>query len=171
MSAQPAAQLGTERLILTVPDERSDDAIFEIHSDVRTYQHRPDLAMKTREEAVALRQQWQRNWSEDEIGYFAVATAAAPDTFIGFCGVRKSIEKDQDVLNVYYRFSPESQGKGFAKEATTAAIAWGRKKFPELPVVALIDPSNAASIRLAEKMEFTLDARSQVTGDHNVYRL
>lgn len=104
--------------------------------------------MKTLDEAVALRQQWQRNRSEDGIGGFAVAATAAPDTFIGFCGVRKALEKNEAELNVYYRFSPESQGKGFAQEATFAA-----------------------SIRLAEKLGFTHDAGAEVPGDYDIYRL
>ncbi|MDN5729598.1 GNAT family N-acetyltransferase [Corynebacterium casei] len=81
------------------------------------------------------------------------------------------MEQGKDVLNVYYRFSPESQGKGFAREATTAAIEWGRKECPDLPVVAIIDPANTTSIRLAEKLGFTLDAGSGVPGDYDVYRL
>ncbi|MGP5116009.1 GNAT family N-acetyltransferase [Corynebacterium casei] len=119
--------------------------------------------------------EWQHKWAEDGIGYFVVSRkdekGADTCNVIGFCGVRKSVEQGKDVLNVYYRFSPESQGKGFAKEATTAAIEWGREKCPDLPVVAIIDPANTASIRLAEKLGLTLDAGSGVPGDYDVYRL
>lgn len=180
MTAQDGPILITERLVLKVPSEAAESAVFKIHSDTRTYEHRPDLVMKTREEATALRKQWQQNWADDGIGYFVVSRKPEEDnevkedkdtSIIGFCGVRKSVEKDVSVLNVYYRFSPESQGKGFAKEATAAAIEWGCKKYPALPVVAIIDPINAASIRLAKKLGFTLDAASGVPGDYDVYRL
>lgn len=175
MSTQDSPVLTTERLVLAVPSGSAESAIFEIHSDARTYEHRPDLTMKSREEASALCNEWQHNWAEYGIGYFVVSRkdekGADTGNVIGFCGVRKSVEKETSVLNVYYRFSPESQGKGFAKEATTAAIEWGRKKCPDLPVVAIIDPANTASIRLAEKLGFTLDAGSGVPGDYDVYRL
>ena len=175
MSVQDSPVLTTERLVLAVPTGSAESAIFEIHSDPRTYEHRPDLVMKTREEATSLRKQWQQNWADDGIGYFVVSrkdeNGADTGSIIGFCGVRKSVEQGKDVLNVYYRFSPESQGKGFAKEATTAAIEWGRKKRTDLPVVAIIDPTNTASIRLAEKLGFTLDAGSGVPRDYDVYRL
>lgn len=181
MSTQYGPKLHTERLVLTVPDDSAESAIFEIHSDPRTYEHRPDLTMKSHEEAAALRKQWQQNWVDDGIGYFVVSRKPGESKegkedeetgcIIGFCGVRKAVEEETDVLNVYYRFSPDSQGKGFAKEATTAAIEWGRKKRTDLPVVAIIDPINSASIRLAEKLGFTLDAGSGVPGDYDVYRL
>lgn len=175
MSTQDSPVLNTERLVLAVPSGSAESAIFEIHSDARTYEHRPDLTIKTREEASALCNEWQHKWAEDGIGYFVVSRkdekGADTGNVIGFCGVRKSVEQGKDVLNVYYRFSPESQGKDFAKEATTAAIEWGRKKCPDLAVVAIIDPANTASIRLAEKLGFTLDANSGVPGDYDVYRL
>lgn len=175
MSTQDSPVLTTERLVLAVPSGSAESAIFEIHSDARTYEHRPDLTMKTREEASALCNEWQQNWAEDGIGYFVVSRndekGADTGSIIGFCGVRKSVEKETNVLNVYYRFSPESQGKGFAQEATTAVIEWGRKECPDLPVVAIIDPANTASIRLAEKLGFTLDAGPGVPGDYDVYRL
>lgn len=131
MSTQDSPVLNTERLVLAVPSGSAESAIFEIHSDARTYEHRPDLTMKTREEASALCNEWQHKWAEDGIGYFVVSRkdekGADTGNVIGFCGVRKSVEKETNVLNVCYRFSPESQGKGFAKEATTAATEWAAR--------------------------------------------
>lgn len=51
------------------------------------------------------------------------------DTTIGFTGVRHSEEADEEVLNLYYRFTPESQGERLAKEAAAAAIANARGRF------------------------------------------
>ena len=164
-----AFALRTPRLRLSVPTNTDIDAIFNIHSDARTYEHRPDLAMKAREEAVELARSWQKNWIEKQLGYYTVHTLDG--TIIGFTGVRHSEEAGEDVLNLYYRFAPESQGKGYAKEAAAAAIASARERFPQLPIVAIIDPSNQASIGLALKLGLQHVPEAGVPGDYEVYRL
>ena len=160
--------LRTPRLVLSVPTDADVDAIFAIHSDARTYEHRPDLAMKTRQEAEELAHAWQTNWREKQLGYYVVSTLDG--TTIGFTGLRHSQEAGEDVLNLYYRFAPESQGKGYAKEAAAAALASARERFPELPVVAIIDPTNEASIGLALKLGLQHVPGAGVPDDYEVYR-
>lgn len=161
--------LRTPRLNLSAPTDADIDAIYAIHSDARTYEHRPELAMKTREEATELARAWQANWRENQLGYYVVTTLDG--TTIGFTGVRHSEEAGEEVLNLYYRFAPESQGKGFAKEAAAAAIASARERFPHLPVVAIIDPTNEASIALALKLGLQRVPDAGVPDDYEVYRL
>lgn len=161
--------LHTPRLSLSVPTDADIDAIFAIHSDSRTYAHRPELAMKTREEAVELARAWQKNWHGKQLGYYVVSKLDG--MIIGFTGVRHSEEAGEEVLNLYYRFAPESQGQGYAKEAATAAIASARERFPELPVVAIIDPTNEASIALALKLGLQHVAGAGVPNDYETYRL
>ncbi|OFW99573.1 MAG: hypothetical protein A3E78_00280 [Alphaproteobacteria bacterium RIFCSPHIGHO2_12_FULL_63_12] len=45
--------------------------------------------------------------------------------------------------------APAAQGRGYAKEAVSAALAWGEKKFPRTTFCCIIDPQNAASIAVA----------------------
>lgn len=161
--------LQTPRLSLSVPTDTDIDAIFAIHSDARTYEHRPELAMKTREEAVELARAWQENWREKKLGYYVVSTLDG--TTIGFTGVRHSEEAGEEVLNLYYRFAPESQGQGYAKEAAAAVIASARERFPQLPVVAIIDPTNEASIVLALKLGLQRVPDAGVPDDYEVCRL
>lgn len=161
--------LQTSRLALSVPTDADIDSIFAIHSDARTYEHRPEMAMKTREEAAELARSWQQNWSEKQLGYYVVSTRDG--TTIGFTGVRHSEEAGEEVLNLYYRFAPESQGQGYAKEAAAAAISSARERFPHLPVVAIIDPTNEASIALALKLGLQHVPGAGVPDDYEVYRL
>ena len=161
--------LRTPRLNLSAPTDADIDAIYAIHSDARTYEHRPELAMKTREEATELARAWQANWRENQLGYYVVTTLDG--TTIGFAGVRHSEEAGEEVLNLYYRFAPESQGKGYAKEAAAAAIASARECFPQLPIVAIIDPTNEASIALALKLGLQRVPDAGVPDDYEVYRL
>ena len=161
--------LRTPRLSLSAPTDADIDAIFAIHSDARTYEHRPELAMKTKEEATELARAWQAKWRGRQLGYYVVSTLDG--TTIGFTGVRHSAEAGEEVLNLYYRFAPESQGKGYAKEAAAAAIASARERFPQLPVVAIIDPTNEASIALALKLGLQHVPGAGVPDDYEVYRL
>jgi RimJ/RimL family protein N-acetyltransferase len=55
---------------------------------------------------------------------------------------------------------PEAHGKGYASEALAAVLDWERDVFNAPCLVALIDPDNAPSIRLAEKFGFRERVRS-----------
>lgn len=145
------------------------DAVFEIHSDPRTFQHRPDLVMRSCTEAVELIRQWQSDWDNDGIGYFVVSTDIGE--VIGFAGVRRSEEDGDAVLNLYYRFAPHSHGHGYATEAASAAVEWAQGVHSELPIVAVIAPSNTASARLARKLGMYRVQTGEAPGDHDLYRL
>jgi RimJ/RimL family protein N-acetyltransferase len=55
------------------------------------------------------------------------------------------------VLNVYYRFEPESWGRGYATEMVRAALALHRRELGALTAVARIRPGNDESMRVAER--------------------
>src|SRR5699024_5078771 len=130
----------TDRLRLTVPQDSDVNAVFEIHSDPRTYQHRPDLVMRSRAEAEELIRQWQSQWSKDGIGDRVVSTETGE--VVGFAGGSRWKEAGEAVLSLYDRFVPRSHGHGYATEAAGAAIEWAQGVHAGLPIVALMDPSN-----------------------------
>ena len=157
-----AFPLRTSRLILTPPTDQDIDAILRIHADARTYRHRPDLAMKNRKEAEELARAWQENWEKQRLGYYVVSTLDGKT--IGFTGVRHSEEAGEQVLNLYYRFAPESQGQGYAKEAASEAIANAQERFPQLPIID-------ASIGFALRLGFQHIDGAGVLNDYDVYGL
>ena len=55
---------------------------------------------------------------------------------------------------------PDAHGKGFASEALQTVLDWERQVFNAPCLVALIDPDNAPSIRLAHKFGFAERART-----------
>lgn len=59
---------------------------------------------------------------------------------------------------------PEAHGKGYASEALKAVLDWERRVLGGACVVALIDPDNAPSIKLAQKFGFTERARTSYKG-------
>jgi RimJ/RimL family protein N-acetyltransferase len=59
----------------------------------------------------------------------------------------------------------DSHGKGYASEALAAVLAWGQAHLGEHTAVCIIDPDNAASIRVAGKAGFALHRQTTYMGD------
>lgn len=64
-------------------------------------------------------------------------------------------------------------GRGLATEAGAAAVAWAWDNLPVDHLVSVIEPGNAASCRVAEKLGFRLEKRVDVGPwtDQLLYRL
>lgn len=67
-------------------------------------------------------------------------------------------------LEVGWAVARPHWGKGFAPEAARAACAWAHDELGARHVVSLIAPSNARSMRVAEKLGEKLEGRVQVRG-------
>lgn len=163
--------LSTERLSLIPVNEFRDvnaltDALWEIHSDTRTYSHRPDLVMKQRSEAIQLRDQWTEDWQQKGRGYYAVSYQGE---IVGFAGVRHYILAGDAVLNTYYRFRPGVQGKGLAYEAVKAALDASAQLGKEC--IAIISPDNLPSVTLARRLGFRRSPDRDVSPEDQVYVL
>jgi RimJ/RimL family protein N-acetyltransferase len=52
-------------------------------------------------------------------------------------------------------FAPDAHGQGYASEAVRAVLAWADAALDAPKIAAIIDPANAASIRVAEKCGFS----------------
>jgi RimJ/RimL family protein N-acetyltransferase len=73
----------------------------------------------------------------------------------GFADFKRGLEPSIDGLpEMGWIFAPHAHGKGYAREAVMAALAWADEALdaPEIP--AIIDPGNFPSIRLAERCGF-----------------
>ncbi|MGH2514846.1 MAG: GNAT family N-acetyltransferase [Ktedonobacterales bacterium] len=159
----------TERLALRRPTAADGAAMFMVHGDPATNQynsHGPDSDLATSEETLC---QWLRQWEDDGCGYWAVTLPVDGDV-IGFGGVRRITWRDQDVLNLYYRFTPLAWGHGYATETARTAVELARAHLPALPVVARVRAVNVPSVRTAERAGLIrrpdLDA-----GEHLVFAL
>ncbi|MBB5056620.1 RimJ/RimL family protein N-acetyltransferase [Granulicella aggregans] len=61
-------------------------------------------------------------------------------------------------------FSPAAHGKGYGFEAASAFLAWGETHFGSLRSVCIIAPENASSLRLAAKLGYAEEARTEFHG-------
>lgn len=79
-------------------------------------------------------------------------TARPSEELIGFCGFSNHLVKGERVWELGYRLMPSAWGRGFATEAAVACRDWFFATRPEEKFVLMIDPANAASVRVAEKI-------------------
>lgn len=144
--AEHAPWITTPRLVLRRP--RPDDLpeYVRLHSDPRTYAHAPQ-AMP---DEAACRERLEndlRGWAEEGVGYAAVLDRAS-GCVIGWAGLR--VVRDLGVephLNLYYRLAHDQIGKGLGREVARAVAAWWIEHRVDLPLSALVDEGNDASLR------------------------
>ena len=142
----------TERLLLRRVQESDLEAVFTLHGDPETNRFHPEKTLRSTEAARELLALWLGDWARHGMGYWAVERRDLPGTVVGFGGVRRKELEGQAVLNLAYRFSPQSWGSGYATEMARTAVALARKHLPDLPLVAIIHLENQASLRVAERI-------------------
>ena len=146
--------LTTARLTLS-PLTPYDAAFFYDLNDHRTQQERTSGAEWPTPFLAEAMGKFGTDWANEGIGYHLVRLGDAGGAAIGIAGVRFGSLDSTDNLNVYYHIVEAAQGKGYAIEATRAALeARGAVGHGHLPVLALIRQENVASRRVAERLGF-----------------
>ena len=148
----PPDELRTSRLLLrrVVPDDLA--AAIAIMGDPRTNVHNPSGPQTPAQVTVQLAE-WQEHWARDGIGYWTVELLSQGE-IIGFGGLRTHVLDGEPTLNLFYRFTPEHWGQGYAQEMARAALDWADRSRPGRPVVIITDLDNTPSQRVAEKLGF-----------------
>ncbi|NOK14579.1 GNAT family N-acetyltransferase [Corallococcus exercitus] len=157
----------TERLLLRAVREGDLEAVFALHSDPATNQFSRRGYMQTREDARRILDVWLEDWARDGVGYWLVERLDAPGVVVGLSGLRHKELEGQRVLNLAYRFAPQTWGSGFATEASRVALGLAARHLPHVPLVAIIHPNNVASIRVAERLGMRLDRHVTEDGIQN----
>jgi RimJ/RimL family protein N-acetyltransferase len=84
----------------------------------------------------------------------------------GFCDFKRDMEPSVEGLpEMGWILAPFAQGQGYASEAVAAGLAWADEVLKAPEIVAIIDPANAASIRVAEKCGFSERSEAQYRGE------
>lgn len=73
---------------------------------------------------------------------------------IGFCGFADGFPP---AVEIGWRLKPEYWGQGLATEIAGAVMEYGWRRFQFDRLIAVIQPANQASIRVAEKLGMTLE--------------
>lgn len=122
-------------------------------------------------------QTWSRlmsyrgHWMWMGFGYWA-AEEKATGKFVGelgFADFKREIEPPiVGVPELGWAFASEFHGKGYATEALQAVVAWGDEYFGSRRTVCIIDPANAASLRLADKCGYSELLRTTYGGQPTI---
>ena len=96
-------------------------------------------------------------------GFGLYLTALKDGTPIGMCGL---IKRDGlDDADIGFAFMPEWRGQGYAVEAARASLVYGREVLNKSRVVAIVLPSNTASVALLTKIGCRFEKMVQLPND------
>ena len=142
--------LETERLILR--QLRLDDAefIFELLNDPSFIQNIGDRNIRTVDNARSyIANGPVASYAKHGFGLYLVVLKETAES-IGMCGL---IKRDglEDV-DIGYALLPSYWSKGYAVEAAQATKAYAKDVIGLKRIVAIVDPANAGSIRVLEKI-------------------
>jgi RimJ/RimL family protein N-acetyltransferase len=114
--------------------------------EVMTFYDHP----KTRDESREWIEWNRRLYGERGFGLWRLALR--DDAFVGDCGLTPQLVDGVEELEVGYHVRRALQGRGYATEAARGCLDLARDVVGARRLIALIDPANVASRRVAEKV-------------------
>lgn len=115
-------------------------------------------ATRTHEQAVLSVQAFEREWEEQGYGLFAVELLDGA-RMIGFTGLAHPtfLPEIMPAVELGWRFSRSSWGKGYATEAAGAALDFALVQLRLPEVVSIFQAENHASARIVRKLGMRFD--------------
>jgi RimJ/RimL family protein N-acetyltransferase len=122
---------------------------------------------KTRDEAQAWIGWNQRLYRDRGFGLWAMVLRAAGE-FAGDCGLTPQRVDRTDEIEVGYHVRASLQGNGYATEAATACRDFARDTLGLHRLIAIINPANIPSQKVAEKIGLRREKHAHVFGCEQV---
>jgi RimJ/RimL family protein N-acetyltransferase len=144
----------TERLLLRAwrPSDRPQFAALNADPEVVRYltAGRP----MTRAESDQLLDTIDAHWREHGFGLWCAAPREDPESCVGFVGlaIPSFLPSVLPAVEVGWRLARAAWGRGLATEGAGAALQHAFAALELRSVVSIIDPANARSVRVAEKL-------------------
>jgi len=166
VSAAHIPTIDTERLRLRghTPGDFEPFAAMWAEADVvRFISGKPS----TREESWARLLRYVGHWALLGYGYWLIEERGTGRLVgeTGFADMKRDVEPSlAGMPEIGWALAPWAQGKGFASEAVAAAVKWGDGFFGARATACMIDPRNAASLRVAAKCGYEEFARTTYKG-------
>mgnify|MGYP000911226213 CR=1 FL=1 len=165
-----APRLETGRLILRGFRPEDFEASSALWAEPAVYKHimgRPS----TPEECWFRLLRSVGHWLWFGHGYWAVEekTTGCLVGEVGFADFHRAMDPPLgDRAEMGWVLSERYHGKGLAREATEAVLAWAQTEKPQLQMACIIAPENEASIRLAQWLGFRQVRETLYNGDRTL---
>ncbi|MEP0545352.1 MAG: GNAT family N-acetyltransferase [Rhodothermales bacterium] len=144
--------LDAERVRLRHPRPTDADAVFAIFGDERAMRYWSHEAFETPTQAVEYLRSIDEGFAERTLYQWAITEPGA-DELIGTVTLTGYSERNRR-MELGYMLSPSKWGRGLAGEAVRAVLRFGFERIGLHRVEAELDPRNAASARLLERLGF-----------------
>jgi RimJ/RimL family protein N-acetyltransferase len=156
-------QIKTERLTLRPLALSDAEFIIRLLNEPSFIQNIGDRGVRTLSDAEKYLENGPiSSYAKNGFGLLAV-TLNDTGQPIGMCGL---IKRDAlDDVDIGYAFLPEFWSKGYAFESARAMINHAKEVVGLKRVVAIVDPANAGSIRLLEKIGMTFEKMMKLSED------
>lgn len=158
--------LETERLTIRPWNEEDRPALVEITSDGEVMRYLSQAGGWDEQKVTEFLERQTRNLGDDGVCMGATIEKAT-GRLVGIAGIQR-LGTTED-FEIGWIFSRDAWGRGFATEAGRAARDHVLEVMRKPRVVAIIDPENVASKRVAERLGMAYDRR--VTGEEIGHRM
>jgi RimJ/RimL family protein N-acetyltransferase len=159
----------TERLKLREMSEVDAAFMLEILNDPGFVRYVGDRGVRTIEEAARyISERFVESYRRNGFGLWLVETKdeGAP---AGICGLLN--RGTLPGVEVGYAFLPPFRSKGYAFEAASAATAYARDVLDLPRLYAVVNPDNAVSIRVLEKLGLRFERMVRLSGEESDVKL
>lgn len=141
----------TERLLLRAwrPEDAEPFAALSADAEVMRFLRGPVTRAGSDELLASVRAHWERHG----FGLYAIEVRAS-GAFAGFVGlaIPSFLPDVLPAVEVGWRLAREQWGNGYATEGARASMAHGFGELGLRQIISIIDPRNAASLRVAERL-------------------
>lgn len=141
----------TERLLIRWFKEEDLVAFEVLVRDPQAMRFSLTGPLKSKEEAQELFVKLLSDYESNGFGLFALEEKAT-GAVIGFTGIKRWNIEGETRDELGYRILPKYWGKGLAFEAAQAVSAWAFETLRLKHLIALIEPENTRSVRLALRL-------------------
>jgi ribosomal-protein-alanine N-acetyltransferase len=148
--------LETERLVLRRLEPDDLPALHALYRDPVVRRYFPDGTRTLEETREELEWFLGGHPRHPELGLWATVERAT-GAFLGRCGLLPWTIDGAPEVEVAYLIDPTRWGEGFATEAARAIVRHAHEALGLGRLIGLIDPANAASVRVAEKVGMRFD--------------
>lgn len=154
-------EIRTDRLILRRWKAEDHASFAAICADPDVMRYIGNGKTRSADDAARYIKSFEKEWDERGFGLFAVESKASGN-LLGFTGFSWPgfLPEVLPSIEIGWRFSKSSWGKGYASEAASAALSFGVNELSLSDIISIYQIGNVASGRIMQKLGMIFDRRT-----------